>query len=132
VTESGQYMPMQLELGLKNNFTKQTTKLNHYKTIIMKKLILSAAIILGSFSTFAQQSTPPKTEQTTQTVQETYTEIKVEEVPETVKKALVKAYPTAILDKAFINEKKEYKLEIRVGEKAGALYADASGNWLKK
>jgi uncharacterized protein YdeI (BOF family) len=103
----------------------------------MKKLILSAAILLGSFSTFAQQSAQPKTEQakaeqTTQTIQEKYTEIKAEEVPETVKKALVKAYPTATIDKAYINDKKEYKLEIKVGEKAGALYADASGNWIKK
>jgi uncharacterized protein YdeI (BOF family) len=98
----------------------------------MKKLILSAAIILGSFSAFAQQSTPPKSEVTTQTVQDPFTEIKVEEVPEAVKSALIKAYPTAILDKAFINEKKEYKLQITVGDKVGALYADATGNWLKK
>ena len=98
----------------------------------MKKLILSAAIILGSFSAFAQTSTPPKSETITQTAEDTYTEIKVEEVPEAVKSALVKAYPTAVLDKAFINEKKEYKLQITLGDKVGALYADATGAWLKK
>ena len=106
----------------------------------MKKLILSAAILLGSLSTFAQTSTPLKTAVTTQTtatttqttVAETYTEITVAEVPEAVKSALTKAYPTAVLDKAYINEKKEYKLEITVGDKAGALYADATGNWIKK
>ena len=100
----------------------------------MKKLILSAAIVLGSLSTFAQTSVPVKTAVTTTqtTVAETYTEITVGEVPEAVKSALTKAYPTAILDKAYINEKKEYKLEITVGDKVGALYADASGNWIKK
>lgn len=99
----------------------------------MKKLILSAAIFLGSLSTFAQTSAAAKTTTTTtQTVEDTYTEIKVEDVPVAVKSALIKAYPTAVLDKAYINEKKEYKLEVTVGEKAGALYADANGNWIKK
>jgi len=97
----------------------------------MKKLILSAAILLGSLSTFAQTGVSEKTTTTTQTVEETYKEITVTEVPEAVKSALTKAYPTAVLDKAYINEKKEYKLEITVNEKAGALYADATGNWIK-
>src|SRR6187402_2966869 len=98
----------------------------------MKKLILIATIILGGASAFAQQSTPPKSEVTTQTVKDIYTEIKVEEVPEAVKSALTKAYPTAILNKAFVNEKKEYELQVKVGEREGALYADANGVWIKK
>lgn len=105
----------------------------------MKKLILSAAIILGGFSAFAQQSTPPKTEtkaetatQTVQTVKNSYTEIKLEEVPEAVKAALAKAYPTAILNKALINEKKEYELQVKVGDREGSVYADANGAWIKK
>jgi len=99
----------------------------------MKKLILSAAILLGSLSTFAQTSESEKTAVTTQTtVEDKYTEITVAEVPEAVKASLIKAYPSAVLDKAYINEKKEYKLEITVNEKAGALYADATGNWIKK
>lgn len=104
----------------------------------MKKLILSAAIFLGSLSTFAQASTATKTEATTQTaqatqsVEEKYTEIKAEEVPAAVSSALKKAFPTAKLDKAYVNEKKEYKLEVTVGEKAGALYANAAGKWITK
>jgi uncharacterized protein YdeI (BOF family) len=99
----------------------------------MKKLILSAAIILGSFSAFAQQSAPPKSEVATQTpAANTFTEIKLEEVPEAVKAALVKAYPTAILNKAFINEKKEYELQVKVGDREGSVFADANGAWIKK
>jgi hypothetical protein len=99
----------------------------------MKKLILSAAILLGSLSTFAQTSVPAKTAVTTQTtVPGTYTEITVEEVPEAVKSALTKTYPTAILNKAFINEKKEYELQIKIGDRVGSLYADAAGAWIKK
>ena len=106
----------------------------------MKKLILSAAIILGSFSAFAQQSTPPnppKSEEAAKTATaaktfDTFTEIKIEEVPEAVKNALVKAYPTAILNKAFINDKKEYELQVTVGDRQGSVYADANGAWIKK
>jgi hypothetical protein len=125
----------------------------------MKKLILSAAILLGSLSTFAQTSVPAKTAVTTQatavttqtavpektavttqttavttqsTVPGTYTEITVEEVPEAVKSALTKTYSTAILNKAFINEKKEYELQVKVGDRVGSLYADATGAWIKK
>ena len=56
----------------------------------MKKLILSAAILLGSLSTFAQTSVPVKTATTTTqattqaTLPGTYTEITAEEVPEAV------------------------------------------------
>lgn len=107
----------------------------------MKKLILSAAIFLGSLSTFAQASTAAKTAETTQTaqpaqntqaVEEKYTEIKAEELPDAVKGALKKAFPTAVLDKAYVNEKKEYKLQVTIGEKVGALYADAAGKWITK
>jgi hypothetical protein len=108
----------------------------------MKKLILSTAILLGSLSTFAQTSVPVKTaitttEATTQattqaTVPGTYTEITAEEVPEAVKSALTKTYPTAVLNKAFINEKKEYELQVKVGDRVGSLYADATGAWIKK
>ncbi len=99
----------------------------------MKKLLLSATILLGSLSTFAQTTAPEKTTVTTETTTtETYKEITAADVPEVVKSALLKAYPTAVLDKAYINEKKEYKLEITVDQKMGALYADATGNWIKK
>jgi hypothetical protein len=121
---------------LNNNITIK--KIKFLKSIIMKKLILSAAIFLGSLSTFAQATTTAKTEvsaqttQVTKSVEEKYTEIKAEEVPAAVTSALKKAFPTAKLEKAYVNEKKEYKLEVTVGEKAGALYADAAGKWITK
>lgn len=98
----------------------------------MKKLILSAAIILGSFTTFAQTSVAPKTVTASQTVEEKYTEIKLEEVPSAVLEALKKAQPEAIVEKAYINEKKEYKLDIKVGDQKSTVYTDAAGNLTKK
>ncbi|PZX95085.1 hypothetical protein DOS84_00510 [Flavobacterium aquariorum] len=98
----------------------------------MKKLILSAAIILGSFTTFAQTSVVKKTVTTTQTVEEKYTEIKLEEVPSSVILALKTAQPTAVIEKAYINEKKEYKLDIKVDNQKATVYTDAAGNLKNK
>ncbi|MFV8324536.1 hypothetical protein [Flavobacterium sp. ZS1P14] len=101
----------------------------------MKKLILSIAIVLGSLSAFAQSSTVKKAmkiETTTKVVEEKFTEIKSEEVPEALQIAFKTAYPVAIIEKAFVNEKKEFKLEIQTGDQKATVYADADGNWIKK
>ncbi|NGY36445.1 hypothetical protein FQU23_002850 [Flavobacterium sp. XN-5] len=102
----------------------------------MKKLILSAAIVLGSLTTMSAQAQEETKEATTteQTALATdaYTEIKKEELPAAITEALKKAYPEAVVSKAYINEKKEYKLDVNVGEKAGSLFADGNGNWIQK
>jgi hypothetical protein len=100
----------------------------------MKKFILTAAILLGSFSMFAQTETAKtaKAESTKASTQEKFKEIKVEELPEAVKTALKAGYPDATVTKAYINDKKEYKMDIAVGDQKGTVHADAEGNWLKK
>jgi hypothetical protein len=112
----------------------------------MKKLILSASLVLVSLTSFAQ-TTPSKTAkpitETTkvatetakpvaETTKQSYTEVTLDEVPEAVKLALTKVYPTATLDKAYVNEAKEYKLDVTLNEKKGNLFADEKGNWIKK
>jgi len=98
----------------------------------MKNLFLSAAIVLGSLSSFA--STAPITNSIIKTIsiQDEYTEIKVEEVPAPITEALKKSFPDAVLSKAYKNAKSEYKLDVTVGEKVGSLYANADGTWIKK
>ncbi len=102
----------------------------------MKKLILSAAIILGSFTAFAQESTNPtsteSTAQTATTTQEEYTEVKLEEVPAAISAAIKTSFPDATIDKAFINANKEYKLEVTSGGKKGNLFTDANGKLVNK
>ncbi|MBP4140911.1 hypothetical protein MW871_10540 [Flavobacterium sp. I-SCBP12n] len=98
----------------------------------MKKLILSAAIVLGSLSTYAGNVQNEIEIVKTVTIQEEYKEVKLEEVPVAIKEALKVAFPDAILNKAFINEKKEYKLDVTVGEKTGNLFADETGKWIQK
>ncbi len=67
----------------------------------------------------------------TVTIQTEYTEVTVDAVPAAVKTALQTAYPGAKLEKAFVNDKKEYKLEISVGDQKATVYSDVNGNWLK-
>ncbi|MBF4493730.1 hypothetical protein IRZ83_16320 [Flavobacterium sp. JLP] len=98
----------------------------------MKNLFLSAAIVLGGLTSFA--STSPVTNSIVKTIsiQDEYTEIKLEEIPAPITEALKKAFPDAVLSKAYKNAKSEYKLDVTVGEKVGSLYANADGTWIKK
>lgn len=97
----------------------------------MKKLILSAVILFGTMSIHANVLPVAKELKATVTVQSEYTEVTADAVPAAVKTALQTAYPGAKLDKAFVNEKKEYKLEISVGDQKATVYSDVNGNWLK-
>jgi TRAP-type mannitol/chloroaromatic compound transport system substrate-binding protein len=96
----------------------------------MKKLFLSAAIILGSLN-LASAYTPNNLIETAVIQQEEYTEIKLEEVPEPVITALKKAYPDAVLTKASKNANSQYKLDVTVGDKVGSLFANADGTWIQ-
>jgi hypothetical protein len=98
----------------------------------MKNLFLSAAIVLGSLSSFASTSPISNTIVKTISIQDEYTEIKLEEVPVAITDALKKAYPDGVLSKAYKNAKSEYKLDVTVGDKVGSLYANADGTWIKK
>ncbi|MHC0446771.1 hypothetical protein ACWA1F_15275 [Flavobacterium sp. 3-218] len=97
----------------------------------MKKLILSAMVVLGTMSIHANVLSVSQNTKATVTVQSEYTEVTADAVPAAVKTALQTAYPGAKLEKAFVNEKKEYKLEISVGDQKATVYSDVNGNWLK-
>lgn len=97
----------------------------------MKKLILSAIVVLGTMSIHANGLPISQNTNAAVTIQAEYTEVTADAVPAAVKTALQTAYPGAKLDKAFVNEKKEYKLEISVGDQKATVYSDVNGNWLK-
>ncbi|WDF59393.1 hypothetical protein PQ462_22120 [Flavobacterium sp. KACC 22758] len=97
----------------------------------MKKLAISAVIILGSLSIPALAEITPNKVNTSISVQTEYTEVTTDAVPAAVKTALQTAYPNAKLVKAYVNDKKEYKLEISVGDQKATVYSDVNGNWLK-
>ncbi|WP_343695838.1 hypothetical protein [Flavobacterium sp.] len=98
----------------------------------MKNLFLSAAIVLGGLTSFASTSPITNSIVKVTSVADEYVEIKLEELPAPITEALKKAYPDAVITKAYKNEKSEYKLDVTVGDKVGNLFANADGTWIKK
>ncbi|WP_343695835.1 hypothetical protein [Flavobacterium sp.] len=98
----------------------------------MKKLILSAAIILGGLS--IQAAVPSESVSITKSVniQDEYTEVAVDAVPAGVKSTVEKSFVGSKLEKAWKNAKDEYKLEISKEGKKYTFFTDASGNIIKK
>ncbi|MCV2486692.1 PepSY-like domain-containing protein [Flavobacterium sp. SH_e] len=97
----------------------------------MKKLILSAAIVLGSLSVSAAVLPTISITQSV-LIQDEFTEITADAVPAAVKSTVEKSFPNTKLEKAYKNEKNEYKLEISSGDKKYTIFTDASGNIIKK
>ncbi len=71
-------------------------------------------------------------EESTAAAQDDFSEVGTEELPESVTSAVSKNYPTASIDKAYVNEANQYKLEVSLEDgTAGTLYADENGNWIE-
>lgn len=96
----------------------------------LKKLTLAIAFVLLGITTYASVATYSVIE-LSKIVQDDYTEVSPESVPAAVQKAVITAYPNAQVQKAYVNEKKEYKLEIAVNDQKATVFADVNGNWLK-
>ncbi|KUJ59764.1 hypothetical protein AR687_21400 [Flavobacteriaceae bacterium CRH] len=96
----------------------------------MKKLILSAAIVLGTLSMQAGNTIVSNTMTQSVKTQDEYKEI--DAVPAAVKTGLDNAYPGVKLEKAYVNDKKEYRIDISVRDVKSTVYTDAQGNILKK
>ena len=101
----------------------------------MKKLFITAVFALGSLTAFAQEEEATAVEENaTEAVaaQDDFSEVSADELPEAVTAAVSKNYPTASIDKAYVNEAKQYKLEVSLEDgTAGTLYADENGNWIE-
>ena len=99
----------------------------------MKKLLLSTAIVLGSLTVNAA-TVPLITNSMNQsvTIQDEFTEVSADAVPAAVKSTVEKSFPGTKLEKAYVNEKKEYKIEISVRDVKSVVYTDEKGTILKK
>jgi hypothetical protein len=98
----------------------------------MKKLFFVLAIALGGSTTFAQDSESTASVATEVVAQDNFTEIATSELPEAVTAAVGKNYPTATINKAYLNESKQYKLEVSLQDgTSGTLFADENGNWIE-
>ncbi|MEE4000711.1 hypothetical protein V1T75_10210 [Tenacibaculum sp. FZY0031] len=96
----------------------------------MKKLILAVAILAG-VSTYATvnntifPSTPVH-----MVVADGFQEISLDKLPATLVNSIKESFPKATLNKAFVNEKEQYKLEISVENASKTIYTDKEGNLL--
>lgn len=97
----------------------------------MKKLILSAAILLGAISVQAVNTSHTVFVQSVN-IQDEFTEVSADAIPAAVKSTIEKSFPGTKLEKAYKNEKNEYKLEITKDDKKYTVFTDASGNIIKK
>ncbi len=101
----------------------------------MKKLMIATLFILGAKVVCAQETGTEIKESVTATevsiAQQAYTETAVTDLPESVTAAVAKNYPTASIDKAYINKENQYKLEVSLRDgTSGTLFADEDGNWI--
>ncbi|RKF04763.1 hypothetical protein C8N26_0152 [Tenacibaculum lutimaris] len=96
----------------------------------MKNLILAVAILTG-VSTYATVNNTVSPITPIQTVLENgFQEVSLDKLPTAIVDALKNSFPSATLNKAYANEKEQYKLEISIENETKTLYADKDGNWL--
>jgi len=97
----------------------------------MKKIIFTAAIALGSLYVHANTIQIASVAGMYAT-QDGYNEVGLDAIPGPVKSTVEKSFPNSKLEKAYVNDKKEYKLEISSGSNTFTVFTDASGNIIKK
>jgi hypothetical protein len=99
----------------------------------MKKLVFATALAIGSL-TIGTAATPIIFHDgiMEEVMAQDYKEVAVSDVPTAVTDALEADYAGATLNKAYVNEEDDYKLEVSMEDgTAMELYADAEGNWLE-
>ncbi len=100
------------------------------KLPIMKKLILSAAFILGAFTLSAQ--TTPETAKQEKAQTQTEKEVKIEEAPAAVLNTVKSGFPAAKINSITVNSANEYTINVTNEGQTGLIYVDANGKWIKR
>ena len=101
----------------------------------MKKVFFVLALSLGSMTAFAQEEAPETQEAATEAVaaQDGFNEVALEDLPEAVTNMIETNYPGATIDKASVNEEKQYKLEVSLEDgTSGALIVDEEGKAIEQ
>lgn len=99
----------------------------------MKKLILASVFTFVGLTVFAHGSeTVIVASEVMEITQDDFSEIEKGKLPEAVVTAFAKNYPTATINKAYVNDKNQYKLEVSLEDgTSGTLYADENGSWIE-
>jgi hypothetical protein len=117
----------------------------------MKKLMLTAVFALGTLTAIQAQETEVSPTEVEATVEkedgkmlakveaklQAFKEIKVSELPTAVSEALSKDFATSKVEKAYVNDKNEYKLVLQSAADDGkvaskTVFATKNGEWIKK
>ncbi|WP_157632567.1 hypothetical protein [Cochleicola gelatinilyticus] len=112
----------------------------------MKKPIIAFILMLStSFAVQAQvdvktavvNNNSPKQQLTTAAkphqLAPTYTNVTVSDLPLAVTEAVATDFQTATISKAFVNNKGEYKLLLKLAEKENlTVFANTNGEWIKE
>lgn len=113
----------------------------------MKKLMIVPVVALGllfSTNVTAQDAKVAENEKETamltvenesqqlEEAQKEFTQIEANQVPEAVQAALAKDFEGATIVEAHVAKDETYKLVVDLNGEKSTLYADASGNWIKK
>ncbi|PKQ43589.1 hypothetical protein [Confluentibacter flavum] len=98
----------------------------------MKKLILTVAILAGGVSTFALPNNNLPLESTSIVMNEEFTEVALDKLPEAITSAVKSDFTTASISKAYVNTSEQYKLELTIDGSTSTVYADKDGNWLEE
>ena len=98
----------------------------------MKNLIVTAVILLGTLSMNADTAITKTSDVNIINVQDDYKEIALDALPAEVQATIKNSFPGSKLVKAYVNPKKQYKLELLTGESNHYVFTDEKGNIAKK
>jgi hypothetical protein len=104
------------------------------KIRIMRQLFFGIMLSITSLTACAQENKVVKGDVMEMGIsQDKFSEIKAADLPEAVTKAIADYYPTAAINKAYVNNSQQFKLDIVLKEgKRGTIYADKDGDWIER
>ncbi|MEZ4969377.1 MAG: hypothetical protein R2814_06920 [Flavobacteriaceae bacterium] len=100
----------------------------------MRKLFFGIVLSIAGLTACAQENKVVKGRVTEINVaQDKFSEIGPEELPVAVIKAIETYYPTAKINKAFVNNSQQFRLDLILKEgNRGTIYADKDGDWIER
>jgi len=96
----------------------------------MKKVFIISALMLGFVSITTAQNTLLAANEIVCVEQDGFEAIAVDDLPDAVKKAVVKDYEGASVSEAYVNENKQYKLVLNMEGASKTVYANEKGEWI--
>ena len=102
----------------------------------MRKLILTVtvALLTSGVSVFAANNININNadEIVVVVTNDDFKEISAKELPEAVSNAIMKNFPSATVNKLYVNGSEQYKIDLTIDETDAVVYADKDGNWIEE